>query len=137
MIEQNEDAVLSVASSQKTRYSIMVDTVMGALLASLVIGFFAFVWRTSTGLEDGVIVLKNEIQKSRMELSAQKEVFSSELAALKLLIQSMHANEAKTEPGKAVPAGMKRRPRINLEKSQKGFATQEAIRDRIYKRSRK
>ena len=71
---------------RRSRYSIAVDSIVGTLAGSLILGFFWILWTTSTTLKDTIGELKTDLDRTRTELRAQQQVFASEVALLKHLL---------------------------------------------------
>jgi hypothetical protein len=76
---------------KRTRYAIMVDSVVATVVGTLIVGFFAAVWITSTGLSKAQIDTVNAIEDMTIKMSASNEVFSEEIAKLRTGIRRLES----------------------------------------------
>lgn len=77
--------------AKRTRYSVMVDSVLGTIIGALVLGFFAIVWTVSMNLTDAQESTNDSIEDIRLKQAASNEVFSEEIAKLRTGIRRLES----------------------------------------------
>jgi uncharacterized membrane-anchored protein YhcB (DUF1043 family) len=73
----------------RTRYAILVDTVVGSVIAALVLGFFVVLWQGFEKVESSLNHQKNELSELKLKVEATGAVTSEEVAKLRTGIRRL------------------------------------------------
>jgi hypothetical protein len=78
-----------MSSPTKTRYAVLVDHVLGAVMAALVLGFFLMLWQGYNSLSDSMTSHEAGYKELRAKIEATGTVTSEEIAKLRTGIRRL------------------------------------------------
>lgn len=78
-----------MTNQRRSRYSVMIDSVLGTVMGSLVLGFFLVLWTTSETLKSTLRETRMRLDDTRERVVASQEVVAEEVARLRTGIRRL------------------------------------------------